>query len=84
MARQTAKAEVNSFVKGLITEASALTFPENASLDEDNFVLKRDGSRQRRLGMDLEEDYKTVSTSTGPVPGGRQPFHPSLGRTLEV
>ena len=41
-----------SFVKGLITEASPLTFPENASIDEKNFVLNRDGSRSRRLGVD--------------------------------
>lgn len=43
---------VNTFVKGLITEASPLTFPENASLDEVNFRLCRDGSREKRLGMD--------------------------------
>lgn len=51
MARQQAQAEINNFVGGLVTEASPLTFPENASLDEKNFVLNRDGSRRRRLGM---------------------------------
>ena len=45
-----------TFVGGVITEASAINFPENASLDEDNFVLNRDGSRQRRLGIDYEND----------------------------
>lgn len=55
MPRQTVPAEVNTFVKGLITEASPLTFPENASLDELNFILNRDGSRQRRLGMEFKE-----------------------------
>ena len=54
--------ERNYFVKGLITEASPLTFPENASLDESNFVLNRDGSRQRRLGMDYEDSGDFVST----------------------
>jgi hypothetical protein len=44
--------QYNTFVKGLVTEAGPLTYPENASLDEENFVLNRDGSRQRRLGMD--------------------------------
>lgn len=63
MTRQTQAVEVNSFVKGLITEASPLTFPDNASLDEDNFNLRRDGSRDRRLGMDFEEDYTAI---TGP------------------
>lgn len=57
MAQQTAIKPYNTFVKGIITEAGPLTFPENASLDEENTVLNRDGSRQRRLGMDLEQDY---------------------------
>lgn len=63
MTRQVQAVEVNTFVKGLITEASPLTFPDNASLDEDNFNLRRDGSRDRRLGMDLEEGYQEI---TGP------------------
>jgi hypothetical protein len=54
MARAKTQVERNAFVRGLITEASPLTYPENASLDEKNFVLNRDGSRQRRLGMDYE------------------------------
>lgn len=63
MTRQINSVEVNTFVAGLITEASPLTFPANASLDEDNFVLLRDGSRQRRLGMDLEDGAINVATS---------------------
>lgn len=55
--------ERNSFVKGLITEATPLTFPENASIAEDNFVLNRDGSRQRRLGMDYEPQHAKINTS---------------------
>jgi hypothetical protein len=55
MPRQTAAVEVNAFVKGLVTEASPLTFPDNASLDEMNMVLNKDGSRRRRLGMNYEE-----------------------------
>jgi len=50
--------QINSFIKGLITESNPLTYPENASMDEDNFVLNRDGSRSRRLGMEYEEDYQ--------------------------
>ena len=45
-----------TFVKGLITESSPLTFPENASIEEDNFILNREGSRDRRLGMDYEDN----------------------------
>jgi hypothetical protein len=57
MARTEANKISHAFVKGLITEASPLTFPENASLSEENFVLSRKGSRQRRLGFDLEENF---------------------------
>ena len=55
------KKEYTTFVKGLVTEAGPLTFPENASLDEENCVLNREGSRQRRLGMDFEEGYSLRS-----------------------
>ena len=62
MPRQTAGVEVNAFVKGLITEASPLTFPDNASLDEMNMVLNKDGSRRRRLGMDYESGYALINS----------------------
>lgn len=58
---------VNTFVKGLITEAGELTFPEDASIDELNCVLNRDGSRRRRLAVKVEEGNSlstfTVSTT---------------------
>lgn len=56
MSQQATKKDYSTFIKGIITEAGPLTFPEDASLDEENCVLNRDGSRQRRLGMDLEAD----------------------------
>lgn len=64
MATTQATKDYNTFVKGIITEANALTYPENASIDEENFVLNRDGSRQRRLGMDFEADYTLSSNIT--------------------
>jgi hypothetical protein len=54
--------ERNSFVKGLITEATALTFPENAALDLRNFELNRDGSIKRRLGMAIESLGTSIDT----------------------
>lgn len=63
MARQTAVKEINSFSKGIITEASPLTFPDNASIDEENLQINNDGSRKRRYGMDYEPNYAVVSTS---------------------
>jgi len=53
--------EYLTFVKGIVTEANPLTFPENASIDEDNMVLNRDGSRQRRLGLDFEIGHSLVN-----------------------
>jgi hypothetical protein len=61
VAIQNANKEYNTFVKGIITEANALTFPENASIDEANFVLNRDGSRQIRFGMDFENDFTSTA-----------------------
>lgn len=54
---------VNNFVKGLITEAAELTFPDGASVDELNCDLRRDGSRRRREGVALEDSY-TLSSFT--------------------
>lgn len=60
---QSLKKEYNTFVKGIITEAGPLAFPDNASLDEENCVLNREGSRQRRLGMDYEDNFTLVSAT---------------------
>lgn len=57
--------EVNTFVKGLITEASPLNFPANASKDEVNFELNVDGSRDRRFGMDFESPSTQRSPTNG-------------------
>ena len=74
---QGAEKLYKSFVQGFITEASALTFPENASVDEDNFVLNRDGSRSRRLGVDYEANHamKATGISAALLESGRQSFH---------
>ena len=45
---------MNTFIKGLITEAGELTFPQDASIDESNCLLDRDGTRRRRLAVELE------------------------------
>lgn len=63
MARQKSEGEFNSFVKGLVTEAGPLTFPENASLVDTNFILNKDGSRKRRFGMDYEVGFTEISTT---------------------
>jgi hypothetical protein len=69
MSRNYQPVELNTFVGGLITEASPLTFPQNASLDELNFVLDKDGSRSRRLGMDMEDGFRSIQTGNQFYPG---------------
>lgn len=69
MPRQYQPVEYNSFIGGLVTEASPLTFPQNASLDEENFVLNKDGSRSRRLGINYEDGYQIISSNQDIVDG---------------
>ena len=57
MPQSLSQKAVNNFVRGLITEAGELTFPEGASVDELNCELRRDGSRRRRLGLALESNH---------------------------
>ena len=52
----------SNFVNGLITEATALNFPENACTDTDNCVFHPKGAVYRRYGIDFEQGYQTVST----------------------
>lgn len=69
MPRQIAPSVQNNFVKGLVTEATGLNFPENACTETYNCVFERDGSVRRRLGIDYEASYstQTVSRSTAVV-----------------
>lgn len=59
MAKAVAQKNYFEFVKGLITEASPLNAIENSSFDEDNFDLRRDGTRKRRRGIDFENGGAT-------------------------
>ena len=54
MPQQLTQKPVTTFIKGLVTEAGELTFPPDASVDESNCDLRRDGSRRRRKGADRE------------------------------
>jgi len=56
-------AEVTNFVGGLVTDANPMSFPANASLDEYNMVINQDGTRSRRLGMDVESPYQTITAT---------------------
>lgn len=63
MTKKSSRGEFNSFVKGLVTEASVLNFPEQAASDIDNFELNKDGSLNRRPGFGFETDFSYIDTS---------------------
>lgn len=67
MVQQYSQKAVNTFIKGLFTEASVMTYPEGTSSDELNFDLLIDGSRQRRRGLHYEDNYQnsTFSVASG-------------------
>jgi len=53
--------KINQFDKGFNTEASPLNFPEGASVDECNLLIAPNGTRERRLGLEFENQYALVS-----------------------
>lgn len=61
--RTSANKSYRTFTGGLITEASPLTYPESASLDEDNTIIFKKGNRTRRLGFQGEDNFLQSSYS---------------------
>ena len=66
MARQGAFTVENSFINGLVTEASGLNFPEAAVTDVLNCEFNIDGSINSRNAIDFEENFstKTINRSS--------------------
>lgn len=58
MARSAGINIENSLVRGLITEASGLNFPENACTDTFDCVFEQTGKVIRRKGFDFENSYE--------------------------
>ena len=65
MPQQYSTKPVNNFVKGLVTEASVMTFPDGASSDELNCDLLKNGARRRRQGIEFEDNYQTSTFNAG-------------------
>lgn len=63
MARNQATTVENNFVTGLITEKTALSFPENAATDTLNCIFKQQGNVTRRPGLTFEE-FSTLEGSS--------------------
>lgn len=55
---------INDFTGGLVTEATELRFPPNASIDELNMDISVKGSRRRRKGIDYETDWQASTFKT--------------------
>lgn len=68
MARAVQERIFANFSRGLITEASGLSFPENALSAAINCVLTKEGYVKRRFGIDFEDSYaySAYSDSTRP------------------
>lgn len=62
MPRNSATSFQNNFIGGLVTQATALSFPENAAFDADNVVFSEIGIVQRRAGMEFENNHSTFTT----------------------
>ena len=56
MSRGAASKDYRTFVGGLVTEATGLSYPENACKDMDNVELYRSGAVLRRRGLDVKPD----------------------------
>lgn len=68
MSRSLQQLNYSSFTGGLITEASPLTFPDGASIEENNFELTKQGFRRRRLGIDpVSPDTELFTRITDPA-----------------
>jgi hypothetical protein len=65
MAQQITQKVVNTFIRGLVTEAGELTFPPDASVDELNCALRRDGTRERRLAVEFEDGFSLSTFNVG-------------------
>lgn len=62
MPQQKAEKQYNNFIKGLVTEVSPLTFPENSALEINNLILERSGKVSRRLGIEMETAFSYKQT----------------------
>lgn len=61
MARNAGTVIENNFLRGLITEATGLNFPENAATDSLNVIFDPIGRVTRRKGIDIEDSADVIS-----------------------
>lgn len=59
------RSEIKGFSKGLVTDINPIAGSVDTSSDESNFELHTDGTRSRRLGLDLESGGQYFETGLG-------------------
>lgn len=64
MARSQNISAENNFIKGLVSEATGLNFPENAATDTYDCIFDAAGFVTRRFGIDYEASATTSTTTT--------------------
>lgn len=64
MARGRATKIESKFIRGLVTEATALSFPKDGCIDCLNVEFDSLGTASRRKGIDLEDNYQMTSLAT--------------------
>jgi hypothetical protein len=69
MPQQLTTETENNFIKGLVTEATGMNFPENACTQTENCVFSLIGDVTRRFGFDFEPNFKynTVANSNAAI-----------------
>lgn len=58
MPRSSATSVEQNFSRGLITEATAMNYPENSVVEGANVIFTKTGKVIRRYGVDFETDYQ--------------------------
>lgn len=69
MPRSTAVSIENNFSRGLITEATAMNYPENSVVETQNCIFEKNGKVVRRFGIDFESNYTVTSLTDMGVMG---------------
>lgn len=70
MARSEIDTEFNTFVGGILTEANPINYPVGYTLDEENFILERNGTRRRRPGLKLDTTSSNIAAKAISAVGG--------------
>lgn len=70
MPRSSATSVEQNFSRGLITEATAMNYPENSVVDGANVIYTKNGKVIRRYGVDYEQNYSISAYSSMGVMSG--------------